>query len=76
MRNGTLTLYKNEKEYAVSRLIRLSEVLDVLEIDSQGKSHSHCFKVVLPKKELILSSETEALSKQWVDSLKKVREGR
>ncbi|KAJ3031558.1 UNVERIFIED_CONTAM: hypothetical protein HDU68_002656 [Siphonaria sp. JEL0065] len=50
---------KYNKEYVVKRIVPMRTVLDILEIDSQGRQQQHCFKVVLAKRTLILSAGTE-----------------
>ncbi|KAJ3157690.1 hypothetical protein HDU89_000066 [Geranomyces variabilis] len=70
LRGGSLFGYKNDSEYVVKRLIPLSSVLDILEIDPQGKHHLFCFKIVLPKRQLVLCADTEKDMKLWIDSLR------
>ncbi|KAI9101193.1 hypothetical protein DFS34DRAFT_460420 [Phlyctochytrium arcticum] len=74
LRNGRLFAYKNDGEYVVKRLIPLRSVLDVLEIDPQGKHHPYCFKVVLPKRQMVLCASSERELHKWVESLRQVHE--
>ncbi|KAJ3092526.1 hypothetical protein HK102_006303, partial [Quaeritorhiza haematococci] len=72
LRNARLCMYKNDREYVVTRMIGLRKVLDIIEIDPQGKSHVHCFKVVLPKRSLILCAETRGEMQEWIVRLKEI----
>ncbi|TPX55135.1 hypothetical protein PhCBS80983_g05567 [Powellomyces hirtus] len=72
LRNGRLFGYKNDGEYVVKRLIPLRSVLDILEIDPQGKTHQFCFKIVLPKRQLVLCARTEEEMKGWIEGLRNV----
>ncbi|KAJ3162412.1 hypothetical protein HDU86_004892 [Geranomyces michiganensis] len=72
LRGGSLFGYKNDGEYVVKRLIPLSSVLDILEIDPQGKHHSFCFKIVLPKRQLVLCADTEKEMSLWIAGLRNI----
>ncbi|KAI9342457.1 hypothetical protein DFJ73DRAFT_842570 [Zopfochytrium polystomum] len=72
LRNGKLTCYKNNEEYVVKRLIPLRLVLDVLEIDPPSRNHQFCFKVVLPKRNLILSASSAADMVGWIQALRAI----
>ncbi|KNC97321.1 uncharacterized protein SPPG_07250 [Spizellomyces punctatus DAOM BR117] len=74
LRNGRLFGYKNDGEYVVKRLIPLRSVLDVLEIDPQGKNHLFCFKVVLPKRQMVLCAGSEEDMKRWIEALRSVHQ--
>ncbi|KAJ3413763.1 hypothetical protein HDV05_007582 [Chytridiales sp. JEL 0842] len=70
LRSGKLTSYKNSDEYVAKRVYPLRTVLDVLEIDSNSKAHPFCFKVVLPKRSLILSAEKQEDMVAWIEALR------
>ncbi|KAI8852220.1 hypothetical protein BC829DRAFT_414780 [Chytridium lagenaria] len=69
LRNGKITCYKNNGEYVVKRMVPLRNVLDVHEVDQQGR-HQHCFKVVLSKRALTLSAESAEDLQRWVTVLR------
>ncbi|KAJ3100948.1 hypothetical protein HDU97_001832 [Phlyctochytrium planicorne] len=69
VRNGRITCYKNNSEYVVKRMVPLRNVLDVHEIDPQGR-HQYCFKVVLSKRTMILAADSEEDLYRWVSSLR------
>ncbi|KAJ3408298.1 hypothetical protein HDU80_006159 [Chytriomyces hyalinus] len=66
------TVSKNLQEYVVKRIIPLRTVLDILEIDPLGKSQYYCFKVVLPKRNLILAAASAEEMVMWIDDLRNV----
>ncbi|KAI9337755.1 hypothetical protein BDR26DRAFT_896510 [Obelidium mucronatum] len=61
---------KYNKEYIVKRIVPLRTVLDILEIDAQGKQY--CFKVVLAKRTLILSANTNEEMVNWIEDLRRI----
>ncbi|KAJ3238792.1 hypothetical protein HDU81_007181 [Chytriomyces hyalinus] len=63
---------KHSQEYVVKRIIPLRTVLDILEIDPLGKSQFYCFKVVLPKRNLILAAASAEEMVMWIDDLRNV----
>lgn len=48
--------------------------MDILEIDPISKSHPYCFKVVLPKRTLVISAKTDDDMKRWITSMRSVHE--
>ncbi|KAJ3214723.1 hypothetical protein HDU67_001314 [Dinochytrium kinnereticum] len=62
---------KYKQEYVVKRLVPLRNVLDVHEVDPQGR-HQHCFKVVLSKRTMILSADSDDELNRWISTLRNV----
>jgi len=72
LRNGNLTCYKNDKEYAVISITPLAETLDIIETEKPlGKSHKYCFKIITEGKTMILCSETEEECNNWISDLQR-----
>ncbi|TPX38837.1 hypothetical protein SeLEV6574_g07587 [Synchytrium endobioticum] len=69
LRHGKIAVYKDDKEYVPTKLIPLSKVLDVLEIDAQSKHHRHCFKIVLPKRTMVVCATSKEAVDGWVEAL-------
>ena len=59
-------MYKNAREYVAQHVIRLSSVLDILDIDPPSKTHPFCFKIVDAGREYILSAETSQERVDWI----------
>ncbi|KAI9226931.1 MAG: hypothetical protein DHS80DRAFT_18005 [Piptocephalis tieghemiana] len=80
LRPGTLTYYKNQKEYELHRMIPISKLVDVIPLPqpSSGK-RKWCFKVITPERSFIVSADDEAGREQWVraldEEIKRVRAG-
>ncbi|KAI8811527.1 hypothetical protein BJ742DRAFT_796324 [Cladochytrium replicatum] len=72
LRNGTLTSYKDDKEYVVSRLCPLRTVVDIIILPPIGRTHAHCFKLVRPKRSFVMCAETDEEMRQWLESLRSV----
>ncbi|ORY49910.1 hypothetical protein BCR33DRAFT_556443 [Rhizoclosmatium globosum] len=72
LRNGKLMCYKDSGEYVVKRIVPMRTVLDILEIDSQGRGQMYCFKVALAKRTLILAASSEQEMVDWIDDLRRI----
>ncbi|KAJ3120520.1 hypothetical protein HK098_004548 [Nowakowskiella sp. JEL0407] len=72
LRNATLTCYKDENEYVVSRLIPLRTVIDIIKTPGKGPKHNYCFKLVRPKRSLLVACETQDQLDLWFSELKKL----
>ncbi|RUS20884.1 hypothetical protein BC937DRAFT_94139 [Endogone sp. FLAS-F59071] len=69
LRSDSLSYYKNEKEYAVNKVIPLSQIVDSLEIEPVSRNKLYCFKIVIPKRNYIICADTEADLEGWLDAL-------
>lgn len=70
LRPRQLAVYKDEREYELSRLYDTSQLLHVLKLDPLPQ-HPHVFKIVCRKRGLVFSVETEQELTQWMDTLQK-----
>ncbi|KAJ3278803.1 hypothetical protein HK104_002008, partial [Borealophlyctis nickersoniae] len=74
LRDSKLACYKDDGEYVVRRMIPLRNVLDIIEIDPVSKHHTHCFKIVLGKRQVVLSAPSAEEAAGWVEALRGVHE--
>lgn len=72
LRNGKLTEYKDDKEYVVKHMVPLQHLLFIFNSTPPHKGHPFCFKLVMPGKEWLLSSESIYKSQEWVAALNAV----
>ncbi|KAJ3189485.1 hypothetical protein HDU85_003116 [Gaertneriomyces sp. JEL0708] len=72
LRPNVLSVYKNDSEYTVKRLIALENVLDVLEIGAVGKKEG-CWKIVLGRgrvREVVIRCADEEECRRWVEAVR------
>lgn len=69
LRNGQINIYKNDKEYLLQRLVPLTAVLSIVAIDPVSKSHEFCFKIILPRRTIILCANSARDRDLWVETL-------
>ena len=70
LRPRNLILYKNESEYTAQRIIRLSAIVNVVDIDPMSKSKTSCLQIITEEKRYRFATHDEESLVQCIGAFK------
>lgn len=72
VRNGGISFYKNEQEYAPLKIFNMDDVITAAEIDPISKSKRYCFQMIMEDKSYRFCAPDEDELAKWLGALKSV----
>lgn len=72
VRNGGISFYKNEQEYAPLKIFNIDNVITAAEIDPISKSKRYCFQMIMDDKSYRFCAPDEEELAKWLGALKSV----
>ncbi|KAJ6005902.1 hypothetical protein N7451_003846 [Penicillium sp. IBT 35674x] len=72
LRTKNLAFYKDEQEYSPVRIISMSQIIDVAEIDPLSRSKKFCLQIIAEEKSYRLCASDEESLARWLGSLKSI----
>jgi len=70
LRPRNLILYKNQQEYTAQRILRLSAIVDVVDIDPMSRSKTNCLQIITEEKSYKFATHDEEALVQCVGAFK------
>ena len=70
LRPRNLILYKNESEYTAQRIIRLSQIVNVVDIDPMSRSKVNCLQIITEEKSYKFATHDEESLVQCIGAFK------
>lgn len=72
LRIENLYFYKNDQEYAASKILPMEQVVNAADIDPISRSKPYCFQLITEKSTYRFSAPDEQTLDKWLGSLKSV----
>ncbi|KAJ5636158.1 uncharacterized protein N7484_009471 [Penicillium longicatenatum] len=72
LRPKNLAFYKDEQEYSPVKIISMSQIIDVAEIDPLSRSKKFCLQIIAEDKSYRLCASDEESLARWLGSLKSI----
>lgn len=72
LRSKNLAFYKDEQEYSPVKIISMSQIIDVAEIDPLSRSKKFCLQIIAEEKSYRLCASDEESLARWLGSLKSI----
>ncbi|KAK9453742.1 hypothetical protein V1511DRAFT_462000 [Dipodascopsis uninucleata] len=70
LRLNSLTFYKSDDEYQSLKVVPLSEIIDVMEIDALSRTKKFCLQVILSEKRIRLCASNAEDQQEWLAAFK------